>query len=126
MERTQSPHHGVALMLLFSRNGFLDPALAAAEIERLEELTRDLRRLLAGQKPTAMELHLAPEINSWLNADFGSAALAGRVTTHPLLPGKRAIVTSPIAVSAEDLGWVRTSSRYYRLGQKFGFDKDKH
>jgi hypothetical protein len=114
----------VALMLYLTRNGFHHPAFAAAEIEKLERLAADLRKLLAGNYPTANDLREAPKISSWLTTELNSPALAGMLSGHPKLPGNRGVTTSPIAVSARDLGWIGTNSRYYRLGQKFGFDKD--
>lgn len=113
-------------MLYLTRKGFHHPAFAAAEIEKLERLAADLRKLLAGNYPTADELRDAPKISSWLTTEFISPALAGMVTGHPKLPGNSGINTSPIAVSARDLGWVRTNSRYYRLGKPFGFDNDRN
>lgn len=110
------------MMLLFEQNGFADPAAACRQIEKLEALARDLRRMLQGEGPSHGELEAAVTISNWIASDRRVPALVGFVADHPDLPGslqgRRLITTSEIAVWGNS-EWFRTASRYYRFGEPF-------
>lgn len=107
-------------MLWFNKTGLADPPAAWAEIEKLEALAHDLRRMLRGNGPSSGELDAAPLISSWLAVDREVPALIGKVGNHPILHGPRTVQTSEVVVWDVHKGWVRTSSRYYKLGEVFG------
>ena len=65
------------------------------------------------QPPTPEELEAAPVISRWYAED---GALIGNVTGHPGIEEGHLVRTSPVLAIDEDAGWVRTRSRYYRLG----------
>lgn len=109
-------------MLLFEQNSFSDPVAAWQQIEKLEALARDLRRMLKGEGPSPGEIEAAVTISNWIAGDRRVPALVGHVADHPNLPGslqgRRIITTSEIAVWGNS-EWVRTASRYYRFGEPF-------
>jgi hypothetical protein len=82
----------------------------------LRRLADDLDRLRAGTAPTAAELANAPLIVDWrcVLTPVG-LSLAGFVAGHPLL-GNRTARTSQLWAADSGGRWVRTLSRYYRLG----------
>lgn len=108
------------MMLLFEEDGFKDAAAVWREIESLEALAHDLRRMLRGGAPTPDEIEAAPLISAWIAVDREVPALVGKVGDHPVLPGPRTVTTSELAVWGVGKGWVRTSSRFYKLGEAFG------
>jgi hypothetical protein len=96
---------------------FLLPDNVGGELSaRLRGLAYDLERIRAGVAPTAEELARAPLIVDWGTAlsPLG-LQLIGSVTGHPLL-GDRAALTSQVWAADPDGQWVRTISRFYRLG----------
>lgn len=107
-------------MLLFDKGGFADAGAAWREVENLEALAHDIRRMLRGEGPSAGELEAAPMISNWLAVDREVLALVGKVGDHPILRGQRTVTTSEVSVWGVGKEWVRTSSRFYRLGQAFG------
>jgi len=82
----------------------------------LRRLADDLDRLRAGTAPSAEELANAPLIVDWrcVLTPVG-LSLAGFVAGHPLL-GNRPARTSQLWAADADGRWVRTLTRYYRLG----------
>ena len=82
----------------------------------LRRLADDLDRLRAGTAPTAAELANAPLIVDWccVLTPVG-LSLAGFVAGHPML-GNRTARTSQLWAADAGGRWVRTLSRYYRLG----------
>lgn len=107
-------------MLLFDQGEFADVDAAWREIENLETLAHDIRRMLRGEGPSAGEIDAAPMICNWLAADREVPALVGKVGDHPVLRGQRSVQTSELVIWGVGKGWVRTSSRFYRLGEAFG------
>lgn len=112
-------------MLLFDNIGLADAPAAWAEVEKLEALAHDLRRMLRGDGPSSGELDTAPLISSWIAVDREVPALVGKVGNHPILHGSRTVQTSEVVVWNVHKGWVRTSSRYYKLGEVFGPNKSR-
>ncbi len=92
-------------------------ALALNEIARLEALTADLRRILEGEGPTAADLQDAPLLTGWQHATRPQTCLTGIVEAHPDLGSNRYIRTSVLWSGNSTEGWVRTYSRFYRLGK---------
>jgi Family of unknown function (DUF6634) len=90
-----------------------DPATLVGAAARL---AADVRRIRAGKAPTAADLDEAPILDSWVPAVIWQKVLAGSVTGHPLLGSRPFIRTSPLYVLDLEQGWVRTWSRFYRLG----------
>jgi hypothetical protein len=87
----------------------------AGEISRLKHILTDLQRYALGDLPTEGELRLAPLINGWCHISRPTPALIGVVTGHPICRGP-ITMTSDIWVMARHQGWMRTSSRLWRLG----------
>jgi hypothetical protein len=106
-------------MLLFDRNGLYEADAAKTQLEKLGRLAKDIRDLMNGIPPSAEVLEAAPRMSGWRLAKYEMPALIGEVNAHPLLPGERSILTSPIAIIGQEFGWVRTHSRYYRLGPPY-------
>lgn len=64
----------------------------------------------------------APMLDDWRYvASKLGARLTGRVAEHPRLRGG-AIVTSPVWVIDPNESWCRTTSRYYRLGNRLDLE----
>lgn len=96
---------------------FLDPATLSRELaERLRTLSDDVERIDRFGSVSMIALHTAPRIDDWtvVRTALG-IRLVGRMTGHPLL-GDRTATTSPLWFADPDGAWVRTLSRFYRLG----------
>jgi hypothetical protein len=96
---------------------FLDPATITRDlVERLQSLATDCERLRQRGSVSPIELRFAHRIDDWvfLQTPLG-IQLMGNVTGHPLLGG-RAVVTSPLWFADPDGAWIRSLSRFYRLG----------
>ena len=78
-------------------------------------LASDLKRILAGEAPTAAELDVAPLLDGWMPAATLAPTIAGAVHGHPLLGTRPCIETTPLYVIDFDRGWARTWNRFYRL-----------
>lgn len=87
------------------------------DVERFRKLAYDLQRVGAGASPTPEELEAAPLIENWTFMARPAPVLIGRITGHPLLSNQSLLsVTSDVWIDGSPCGWVRTFSRYYRLG----------
>lgn len=108
-------------MLLFINHdgiqGDIDGCLA-----RLELLVTDLTRIRDGRVPTLEALESSPFIDKFTVTTRRELSLIGTVTGHPAFDGP-IITTSALWIVAPDLGWVRTFSRFYRLGREIGSSK---
>ena len=95
---------------LLPRN--VEPGLAA----RLRSLADDLDRIREGAGPGADALAEAPLIVDW-HATLTPMGLRlfGFVAGHPLL-GNRPALTSQVWIADPAGSWIRTLSRYYKLG----------
>lgn len=83
---------------------------------KLRSLAADLDRMCAGAPPSVSDLVDAPTIVGWRTVlSPVGLRLVGYVTDHPLL-GDRAAMTSQLWAADPTGQWVRTLSRFYRLG----------
>jgi hypothetical protein len=99
---------------------FLDPSHLTPElIDRIRSLAdacTDLR--INGAVPDAL-LQSAPKLDGYFPVVTPQGLrLIGEVSGHPLLPGQgRRIITSQLWLADPNDRWVRTLSRFYRLGR---------
>ncbi|WP_157632800.1 DUF6634 family protein [Hoeflea sp. 108] len=110
-------------MLLFGKESDeRHRALMKYEAERLSALATDLgeiakRETLASSD--ALFPNEAPVLEFWSIGYRRVPCLAGLSSGHPVLYGdQREIITSDLVAFSEVLGWARTRSRWYRLGQR--------
>lgn len=101
------------------------PASIEYKIETLERLLADLKRIRDGQGPTEDELAEAPIIHGYEIEHRLAPVLRGLIFGHPLL-GTTIGTTSDLWFIAPDKRWVRTLSRFYRLGDKKHSGADGH
>jgi hypothetical protein len=87
---------------------------------KLRALADDLDNIRSGTGPAATDLATAPLLVDWhgVLTPMG-LRLAGFVAGHPLL-GNRPALTSQIWAADTGGRWIRTLSRYYRLGVPAG------
>jgi hypothetical protein len=91
----------------------IEPRLA----DCLRSLAVDMERIRNGSSPTAAELERAPTLDRWraIVTPVG-VRLTGRVLGHPRLGDTTALI-SPLWAADDGDRWVRTLSRFYRLGK---------
>ncbi len=83
---------------------------------RLRRLANDCERLEAGLPLTQLELDNAPLLEDWgPTLTPQGLRLVGYATGHPAF-GEGPVLTSPLCLADPDGAWVRTLSRFYRLG----------
>jgi hypothetical protein len=74
---------------------------------------------VAGIEPTDIDLTAAPLIDNWYPIHRrGVMQIFGRVVGHPR-HSDGYLTTSQVLRMAEDGSWVRTRSRFYRLGRRY-------
>lgn len=101
---------------MFSIDGSSITGDAAGTAAQLQILARLLARVADGHLPSKAELRDAPLLTNWQLSTRPALCLVGHCRDHPHLRGPR-IVTSDLWVHGPDLGWSRTMSRFYRLGE---------
>ena len=96
---------------------FLHPDCLERDLPaKLRHLADDIELLRRRGHPQSADLHSAPRLDAWAMAMTPHGLrLTGVVTGHPLL-GDRVIMTSALWVADGESRWVRSLSRYYRLG----------
>jgi hypothetical protein len=96
---------------------FLDPAYVTPDLgRRLRALADDCDRLERGRSVSPALLQKAPLLEDWVPAITPQGVqLIGHVTGHPLL-GDCAAATTPLWFADPNGTWVRSLSRFYRLG----------
>ncbi|KAB0264196.1 DUF6634 family protein [Microvirga brassicacearum] len=106
--------------MIFVTDGHpLDRIRVAQEIDRLLRLAADLGAIREGTGPSDADLSDAPILDNWARTIRPTLCLNGDVSGHPLLRGtSRNIISSDLWVLAEQQGWARTLSRWYRLGRQ--------
>ncbi|MBI5131246.1 MAG: hypothetical protein HZA66_17540 [Rhodopseudomonas palustris] len=102
---------------------FLDPARITTQVsDHLRSLATDCAALGENTAFVTDRLRTAPVLDRYapVITPLG-LRLAGQVTHHPLL-GSRRILTSQVWFADPEGHWVRTLSRFYRLGRPAGLD----
>jgi hypothetical protein len=96
---------------------YLDPAHISLDLSRrLHLLAADCERLRRDRDVPARIFDKAPLLQDWIPVSAPEGLhLAGYAVRHPVL-GDRRMMTSPLWWADPDGKWVRTLSRYYRLG----------
>lgn len=86
--------------------------------ERAQRLLSDVEKLSTGWRPSASDLDNAPFLDAWqvFSDGNGGVYLGGECTGHPRI--RDGYITTSCVVAADlDAGWVRTASRFFRVGQ---------
>ena len=96
---------------------FLDPAhITPGLTRRLRALADDCARLGLEYPVSPTLLQSAPLLEEWTPAMTPRGlVLVGLVSGHPI-HGDRSVISSPVWFADPDGSWVRTLSRFYRLG----------
>jgi hypothetical protein len=97
-----------------------------AEIALLRELLRDLERIRVGQHPGRRTLNDAPVLENWKVTVRTEPCLTGIVHGHPRIQDRRTTITSQLWLLAPKLGYARTLSRFYALGEPALGPEDHH
>jgi hypothetical protein len=100
-------------MYRFSDNGLNRPV--ADDVRKLRKLADDLERLSQGIVPTQAELAASPEVDIYWLDTRPVVCLRGDLFGHPRLSAPH-VTTTQVWAFAPELGWARTHSRWYRLG----------
>jgi uncharacterized protein DUF6634 len=110
-------------MMLTQLFPFLDPKHVHPDLgRRLRTLACDCDRFRLGQPISPLLLARSPQLENWVPiAKPLGVHLAGHVTGNPN-HGSRMIHTSPLWFADPDGVWVRTLSRFYRLGTPLDAD----
>lgn len=105
---------------------FLDPRRITSGItERLQALADDCARLEHDTTFVSAVLHTAPLLDHYAPVlDPLGVRLVGNVIGHPLLGSGRRIVTSQLWFADPQGHWIRTLSRFYRLGDPADVDPE--
>jgi len=96
---------------------FLDPAHITPDLaRRLRALANDCDRLEFGRPVSPIMLQTAPVLENWVPAVTPEGLrLIGYASGHPV-HGDRIVTTTPLWFADPDGSWVRSLSRFYRLG----------
>ena len=96
----------------------IEPDLA----EKLRTLADDLEQIRVGGAPVAADLSKAPLMTEWrpVISPLG-LRLMGFVAGHPRL-GNTRVMTSQVWAAGPVGAWIRTLSRFYRLGLPLHYD----
>ena len=96
---------------------FLDPTHISPDLtSRLHALADDCERLSFGQAVPLTILESAPLLTDWAPVlTPGGLHLVGHAVDHPV-HGSRMVMTTPLWWADRDGRWIRTLSRFYRLG----------
>jgi hypothetical protein len=97
--------------MLTQSSPFLNPVHATADLaERLHALARDVEHLRQGQSVSPDLLQTAPVLEYWVAVQRPEGLrLIGQVDD-------RMVITSPLWFADPAGNWIRTLSRFYRLG----------
>ena len=100
---------------------FLDPVHITSDLTRqLRTLADDCARLGLEYPVSPTMLQSAPLLEQWTPAMTPrGVVLVGLASGHPI-HGDRSVTSSPVWFADPDGNWVRTLSRFYRLGLPAG------
>lgn len=87
------------------------------DIDRLRAIADDLELAHAGNHPSKRLISEAPVIEDWQIAYRKEVCLVGKVAGHPEIGNGRLTWTSGLWLLSRELGYARTLSRFYALGQ---------
>lgn len=93
-------------------------------ITRLQLLVNDLKDLRDGKQPSQSTLDQSPLFDNWCETSRPVPCFEGAFLGHPLIQDGQYGITSQIYYVDPDYRYVRTLSRYYRLGTH-AFDNNK-
>ncbi len=95
--------------------------MSALSQETLAAALKDVARIRTGFVPGPAELADAPILSHWAVETLlgGGLYLIGEVSGHPRIADGWCTTSAILAIDVR-AGWVRTISRYYLLGPKFG------
>lgn len=106
-------------MTVTIKNGKMNRAELRLEIDMLRALVIDLECIWLGGYPDERELNDAPLITNWKASTRAVTCLEGIMIQHPRLGNIVANgITSELWLLDLDRDYVRTFSRFYRLGEK--------
>lgn len=105
-------------MFRFGKFGFPSGDDICDEIKRSETLAKDLAELSAGLAPAQDRLAAAPFLADFYFLLHPTIVCMGNVTGYPGTPGTTLMHTSEVVVDGSSQGWLRTRSRYYRVGRQ--------
>lgn len=88
-----------------------------AHIALLRSLLSDMEAIAQGQHPGRNILNDAPLLHGWTRTARPEPCLTGIVDGHPGIGDLRPAITSGLWVLAPELGYARTLSRFYALGE---------
>ncbi|WP_145732345.1 DUF6634 family protein [Nitrospirillum pindoramense] len=89
--------------------------MAADEADKYKRLSQDLEEFFQGNKPSEGDLAVAPILENYSLIDRPVFALQGTVFGHPtIMDGP--LLSSEVVLFDPVHRWMRTRSRYYRLG----------
>lgn len=98
---------------------FTDATMRTQALERIEllrTLSWDLAAIFDGGMPTPDQLKEAPLLRDHNFSEHKVPCVEGVVVGHPLLGDGRRIKTSQLFCVDPGMKWIRTLSRFYRLG----------
>lgn len=85
-------------------------------IVRLQNLIDDLKKLRDGKSPRSSVLDESPILNNWNITTRPALCLEGLFLGHPLIADRSYGITSEVYFIDPEKRYVRTLSRFYRLG----------
>jgi hypothetical protein len=96
---------------------FWNDARLDREISRLTSLLDDLKTIRRDGAPSPEALNMGPTLEGWNLSTRPVPCLAGVYLNHPKIPNGYIGITSELLVINVELGFARTRSRVYRLGE---------
>ena len=106
---------------------FLSPLALHRDLaieEKLRALAHDIGRIRSGDGPLAADLAGSPWINRWRPVMTAHGIrLMGQISGHPTLGSCHGMTTQLWAADPHG-SWVRSFSRFYRLGPPIGIGND--
>lgn len=95
--------------------------MSSVSQKTLAAALKEVARIRTGFVPGPSELADAPILSHWVVETLpgGGLYLIGEVSGHPQIADGWCTTSAVLAIDV-GAGWVRTISRYYRLGPKLG------